>query len=70
VHHIGHFLGVVKFLGAIQAEADQEVVLMKEPAPFVVKKNAVGLEGVLNPGAGLPKLFLKLSRPAEKMMLS
>ena len=48
---------VVKLLGAIEAQADQKVVLVKELAPLVVEKDAVRLEGVLDACAGLLRTF-------------
>ncbi len=52
---------VMKFLGTIDAQADQKTVLVEKPAPFVVKQDAVGLEGVLDPGAGPGVLSLEFN---------
>ncbi len=41
-------VGIVKISRPVQAQADEEVVLMEEFAPFVVKKGAIGLHGVQN----------------------
>jgi hypothetical protein len=43
----------VQFLGAIQAEPNQKLVLVEETAPLFIEKNAVGLDGVFYDGAGL-----------------
>jgi len=58
---------VVKFFGAIHAQADQELVFVKEPAPLAVEKNAVGLEGVFDPGTGFGVFSLGLNRVAEEI---
>ncbi len=38
---------VMDFLGAIEAEADEEAIFMEQPAPVLVQQNAVGLEELL-----------------------
>ncbi len=58
---------VVKFFGAIHAQADQKTVLTKEPAPLVVKHDAVGLKGVLNPGVGPGVLSLEFNGVLKKI---
>jgi hypothetical protein len=58
---------VVKFPGTIHAKSYEEVVLAEEPAPFVVKQDAVGLEGVFNVGAGFLVLFLQIHGVPEKI---
>ena len=58
---------VVKLFGTIQAEADQEFVLVEKLAPLVVEEDAVGLEGVLDLGAGLLIFFLKLHGSPEEI---
>ncbi len=60
-------VGVVKFFGTIHAQADKEVVFMEESAPLVIEEDAVGLEGVLDPGARLLIFFLELHGPAEEI---
>ena len=39
-------VGVVKLWGAVDAQADEEVIFDKELAPLVVEQGAVGLDGV------------------------
>ena len=51
---------VMKLPGAVDTQADEEIVLEKEMAPLVGQKDSVGLEGVLNPRAGLCVLLLDL----------
>ncbi len=58
---------IVKFTGAIYAESNEEIVLSEEPAPLVVKQDAVGLEGVFDVGARFPVFFLKLHGSPEKI---
>ncbi len=50
-------VGVVHFLGAVHAEADEELMLLEEGAPFVVQHGAVGLHGVGDMLAPLPVLL-------------
>ena len=50
-------VGVVTRARAVDAEADEEAVLLEEGAPGVVDEEAVGLTGLLNPLAGLLVLF-------------
>lgn len=62
-----HAVGIVKLFRAIHAQADEEVVLFEEPAPFVVEKDAICLEGVLDRDSGFPVLFLKFHRVPEEV---
>ena len=41
-------VGIVKISRSVQAQADEEVVLMEEFAPLIVKKGTIGLHGVLD----------------------
>jgi len=41
-------IGVVDFAGSVDAQADQKIVFLEERAPFVVKKDAIGLKGVFH----------------------
>ena len=52
--------GVMKISGPVQAQADEEVVLMEEFAPFIVKKSTIGLHGVLDDHFWAPILLLIL----------
>ena len=60
-------VGIVKFLWTIDAQADKKAILVKELAPFVVKENPVGLEGVLDPGPGLLIFLLKFHGPLKEI---
>ncbi len=62
-------VGVVQLARAVDAQADQEVVLLEEHAPVVVEQQAVGLEGVLHRLAGLAVLVDQLDRAAEELEL-
>jgi hypothetical protein len=53
--------------GAVHGEADEEVVVVEEPAPFVIEKNAVCLEGVLDTGPGPRIPLLHLQRTPEEL---
>ena len=41
---------VVKLRRPVETETDKEVILVEEPAPFIIEENAVGLEGVFGCG--------------------
>jgi hypothetical protein len=58
---------VVKLFGSIQAEADQEIILVEKLAPLLVEEDAIGLEGVLDLGSGLLIFFLKFHGAPEEM---
>ena len=58
---------IVELLGTVEAQADEEAVLVKEPAPIVVEENAVGLERVLDPGPRLLVFLLELDRSPEEI---
>ncbi len=58
---------VMKFPWTIHAESDEEVILAEEPAPLVVKQDAVGLEGVFDVGPWFLVLFLELDGMPEKI---
>jgi hypothetical protein len=60
-------VGVVQVFWAVHAQADQEAVLAEEPAPRVVQEEAVGLEGVLDPGAGPGARELVPDRAVEEI---
>ncbi len=60
-------VGVVQLLGAVDAEADEEVVLGEELAPLVVEQDAVGLERVLHHLVGPAVLLDQLDRLAKEL---
>ena len=59
-------IGVVHFRGAIDGEADEEIVRGEEFAPFVVEQRAVGLDGVGNDFTAR-EFFLERDDFAEKI---
>ena len=62
-------VGVVDLARAVDAQADQEVVLLEEGAPVVVEQDAVGLEGVLHGLAGPAVLLDELDGAPEELEL-
>ena len=57
-------IGVVELARTVDAQADQEVVLLEEGAPLVVEQDAVGLERVLHHLARTAVLLDELDRRA------
>ena len=57
----------MRFLETVCTQADQEVILMKKPAPFVIQKNTIGLEVVFNTGARFFVFILKLQGTSKKI---
>ncbi len=45
-------VGVVELAWTVDAQPDEEVVLLEERAPRVIEENAVGLERVLHASTG------------------
>ena len=62
-------VGVVQLARPVDAEADQEVVLLEEGAPGVVEQDAVGLEGLLNRLPGLAVFFDEFDGALEEFEL-
>ena len=62
-------VGVVQLARAVDAQADQEVVLLEERAPVVVEQQAVGLEGVLHGLAGPAVLLDQFDGAPEEVEL-
>src|SRR5258708_11174902 len=62
-------VGVVELARAVDAQADEEIVFLEEGAPFIIEKNAVGLEGVLHGLAGATVLFDELNGSPEEVEL-
>jgi hypothetical protein len=58
---------VVKLFRAVHAQADEEIVLAKEPAPFVVEEYAVRLEGVFDHHARFAVFVLQFHGAPEKI---
>ena len=62
-----HPVGVVKLSWAVDADSDEKVVFLKEPAPFVVKQCAVGLHCVFELHTRLSVLFLQFDGTPVKV---
>ena len=62
-------IGVVEFARTVDAQADQEVVLLEEGAPLIVEQDAVGLEGVLHALARPAILLDEFDRAPEELEL-
>ena len=62
-------IGVMQFARPVDAETHEEVVLLEEGAPGVVKEKAVGLERLLNRLTGPLVFFDELDRALEKLDL-
>lgn len=62
-------VGVVEFTWAVDAQADQKVVLLEERAPLVIQKNAVGLKSVFHGLPGFAVLLDNLDRTPEEVEL-
>jgi len=60
-------VGIVEALGPIQAEANQEIVLLEELAPLIVQEGAVGLHGVFEGHSRFAVFLLVFDRLAEKI---
>ncbi len=60
-------VGVVHLAGAVDAQADEERVLLEEGAPLVVEQESVRLEGVLHALPGTPVLLDERHRVAEEL---
>ena len=59
-------VAVVQAFRTVQTQADQKIVVMEEPAPLVVKQDAVGLEGIRDHDARLREAFLEGNGASEK----
>jgi len=64
---LGHPILVVQLPGAVDAEADQESMLLEEARPILVEQRAVRLQVVLDSLAGLGMLLLQRDDLAEKV---
>ncbi len=64
---LGHAVGVVQVFRAVDAEADEEMVLAEEAAPGVVQQDAVGLQAVEDPLAVGAVLLLQVQDLAEEV---
>ena len=62
-------VGVVQFARPVDAQADQEIVLLEEGAPGVIEQHAVGLKGVLHLLAGPPVFLDQRDRVLEELQL-
>ena len=58
---------IVHFLRAIKADADQKVVFGKERAPFIVQRDGVGLERIVNRHAAFFALLLIAGRLPKEL---
>ena len=58
---------VVQFLRAIQTDTDQELMFPKEPAPFLIECDGVGLQRIQDAHAGPAVFRLQGHRLAEKI---
>jgi hypothetical protein len=58
---------VVKFFRPVDTYTEQKLIIAKEPAPFIIKQNTIGLKGIADLLAGAAILFLQLHRPSEKI---
>ena len=57
---------IVNIPRAIEADTNQEVVFGKELTPFVVQRDGIGLECIINPHAAFFVLLLKAHRLSKK----
>ena len=62
-------VGIVKLARAVDAQADQEIVLLEKFAPFIIEKDAVGLKGVLHGLVRPAVLFDEFDGAPEKVEL-
>jgi hypothetical protein len=62
-------VSVVQFTRAINAKADQKVVLLEKDAPIIIKQYAVGLKSMLHHLIRPTILFNQLNRPLEELQL-
>lgn len=60
-------VGVVQFRGAVDAEPDQEVVLLEKDSPVVVEQDSVGLQVVLDPLTGLLVSLFRFDDSCEEV---
>ncbi len=51
-------VAVVQFFGSVDADPDQEIVLVKKSPPGIVEQGRIGLQGVGDPHSGSAMLFL------------
>ena len=58
---------VMKFHGAVKAQANEETVFMKEPTPLVVEKDTVRLEGIFDACPWLCVFFLEFDGVPEEI---
>jgi len=59
----------VELARAVDAQSDQEIVLLEKRAPGIVEKDAVGLKSVLHGLAGAAVLFHQFDGAPEKLKL-
>ncbi len=64
---LGHAIAVMQFLGAVDAEANEETVFLEEQSPLVVEQRAVGLEIVLDALVRLLVLLFELDHFVEEL---
>ena len=62
-------VSVMELPRAVDAETNQEIVLLEEGAPLIIQKDAVGLKSVLHNLAGLTVLFDEFDGAPEKVDL-
>lgn len=58
---------IVQLPRSVDTQADEEVMVVEEAAPCLIDQYAVGLEGVLDRGPGLPAPVLQLYGPSKKI---
>jgi hypothetical protein len=57
----------MKLLRTVDGEADKKVLVMEEPAPFIIQKGAVGLEIVFTADVGGTVFLFQRDNFAEKI---
>jgi hypothetical protein len=62
-------VSVVEFAWPVDAQANQKVVFLKEGAPLIIEKDAVGLESVFHDLLGAAILFDEFDRAPEELEL-
>jgi hypothetical protein len=53
-----HAVSVVEFLRSVDADAEEKLIVMEEPAPVIIKQNAIGLQRIADLLAGRAVLLL------------
>jgi len=57
----------VEFLGSVDRQPDEHVVLLEEGRPVLVEQHAVGLDRVVNAVVGLLELLDEFHRTTEEV---